>query len=194
MRNPRWIFDFQSFINNIEIEYTEIRSSVFWTGYQPVLGDAMNELDALEWLFVGWAFFFQLALIVHFAIRKWRFDLIQRYGWLTYTLALPAALISLILLIGGKPWWLWVGGFLCLIWAAFGFSIEYLLHIQWRSAEQPWLLVAYLFLYLTTIMFYWWPLARFDRVLWIAYTVLFVISTILNLASHKPTNVQARSA
>jgi hypothetical protein len=34
-------------------------------------------------------------------------------------------------------------------------------------------------------MFYWWPLARIDRRLWLAYAVLFVASTWLNAISHR---------
>ena len=42
----------------------------------------------------------------------------------------------------------------------------------------------YVFLYLGTVMFYWWPLALLSRPLWFVFAVLFVIGTILNLTSH----------
>jgi hypothetical protein len=42
----------------------------------------------------------------------------------------------------------------------------------------------YVFLYLATVMFYWWPLGLLSRPLWIIYAVLFVIATILNITSH----------
>jgi hypothetical protein len=40
-------------------------------------------------------------------------------------------------------------------------------------------------LYLATIMFYWWPMAQIGRALWYAQAALFVLSTVLNLTSHK---------
>jgi hypothetical protein len=43
----------------------------------------------------------------------------------------------------------------------------------------------YLLLYLGTVMFYWFPLALIWKPLWYAYAVLFIISTYLNVTSHK---------
>jgi hypothetical protein len=45
-------------------------------------------------------------------------------------------------------------------------------------------MVPYVLLYLGTVMFYWWPLGLLSRPLWIAYAVLFVIGTGLNVTSH----------
>ena len=42
----------------------------------------------------------------------------------------------------------------------------------------------YVTLYLSTVMFYWWPLGLIDRRLWFAFLALFIISTILNITSH----------
>ncbi len=43
----------------------------------------------------------------------------------------------------------------------------------------------YVFLYLATVMFYWWPLALVSKPLWYVYAFLFMISTILNVTSHR---------
>ena len=145
----------------------------------------MSDLDSLEILFVVTAFFFQIVLIIHFAIRKWRFDLTQRFGWLVYALSLPAAVVSLILLLGGASWSFWLGGFIYLIWAIYGYRIEYVKGIRWRNPPNWSVLGPYVFLYLSTIMFYWWPLGLINRALWFVYGLLFVVSTILNIASHK---------
>ena len=51
----------------------------------------MQGLDSLEILFVVSAFLFQIVLIIHFALRKWHFDLAMRYGWIVYALSVPAA-------------------------------------------------------------------------------------------------------
>lgn len=151
----------------------------------------MRALDSLEWLFVGWAFFFQLALIAHFVVRRRRFDWVRRYGWVTYTLALPATAVSVLMLLGNRPWWLWIGGFLCLAWALFGYVVEYVKRLEWRSPIRWPIFAPYLILYLATNMFYWWPLGLFGRGLWLAYTLLFVISTVLNATSHNPARVTA---
>ena len=119
----------------------------------------MSALDGLETLFVIGAFLFQLALILHFALRKWAFDLAMHYGWIVYALSISAAAVSVLLLLGGKPWSLWLAGFIYPIWAFFGFMVEYVKKIEWRNAMCWSILGPYVFLYLATVMFYWFPLA-----------------------------------
>lgn len=141
-------------------------------------------MDGPEILFVATAFLFQMVLIVHFALRKWRFHVAARYGPIVYALSIPAFAVSVLILLADKPWWLWLSGFLYLIWAAFGYTVEYVKDIRWRNPPRWPVLGPYLTLYLATVMFYWWPLIRISRPLWYAYTVLFLIATALNLASH----------
>ena len=145
----------------------------------------MAGLDNLEILFVICAFLFQIILIVHFALRKWRFEAAMRYGPLVYALSVPAAAVSILILSGGKSWSFWLGGFLYLLWAIFGYTVEYVKKIEWRSSVFWPILVPYVVLYLATVMFYWWPLALIYKPLWYIYAVLFVISTILNVTSHR---------
>ena len=141
-----------------------------------------KKLDAL---YVVWAFFFQIALIVHFAVRKRYFETYTlKFGWIVYALCIPAVIVSLILLLAGRPWYFWLGGFLCLLFAAFGYYTDYIRQIPWRSPIVPGIMVPYITLYLATIMFYWWPLMRINRTLWGVYAGLYVISTILNITSH----------
>lgn len=153
----------------------------------------MFALQMPEGLFIGWAFLFQLALIVHFALRRWRFGWVERYGWVTYGLAVPATAVSLILLLESAPWPFWLGGFLCAGWALFAFTVEYIRQIEWRSPPRWSVFVPYLLLYLATIMFYWWPLGLLSRTLWLVYGGLFVVSTLLNVASHHPTQPRLHS-
>jgi hypothetical protein len=135
---------------------------------------------------VVWAFAFQAILIVHFALRKWAFArYTHRYGWLVYALSIPAVGVSIILLLGGMPWSFWLGGFIYLVWAAFGYVVEYVKGIQWRNPPRWSILGPYVFLYLATVMFYWWPLGLIGRPLWYLYGVLFVVSTVLNVTSHR---------
>jgi hypothetical protein len=145
----------------------------------------MSDLDNLDRLYIVWAFFFQIILIVHFAIRKPFFESYNvKYGWLVYALCIPAVVISLILLRGGKSWYFWLGGFLFLLYAAFGYWIDYIMKIPWRNPLNVSVMVPYVLLYLSTVMFYWWPLGRLSRPLWFACAILFVIGTILNITSH----------
>jgi hypothetical protein len=145
----------------------------------------LRNLDKTDKLFVVWAFLLQVVLIVHFAIRKRLFESYTlRYGWIVYALAIPAVIISLVILKAGKPWYFWLAGFLFLAFAIFGYWIDYVKQIEWRAPIYVPVMVPYIVLYLGSIMFYWWPLMRLHKGLWAAYTVLYVISTILNITSH----------
>jgi len=142
-------------------------------------------LDALYWLFIVWAFLFQIALIVHFALRKRFFEsYTRRLGWIVYALSIPAAAISIILLLGGKTWSFWLGGFLFLAYATYGYWVDYVTKIPWRKPARPSIMVPYVSLYLGTVMFYWWPLGILSRTMWAVFAGLFVIGTILNITSH----------
>jgi hypothetical protein len=145
----------------------------------------MFGFDNLEILFAVSAFLFQTVLIIHFALRKWHFDFAMRYGPLVYALSIPAAAVSVLLLLGGKTWSQWLSGFIFLIWAIFGYNVEYAQGIQWRNPIRWSIFGLYVFLYLATVMFYWWPLALVSKLLWVVYAVLFIASTILNVTSHK---------
>lgn len=143
---------------------------------------------SLNALFAITSFLFQFILIIHFALRKWRFTVAIRYGWLVYLLSIPAAAVSTILLLGGVAWSFWLGGFLYLAWAVYGYIVEYGKKIEWRSPIRWPVFGPYILLYLATVMFYWFPLALIDKSLWYGYAVLFVISTFLNITSHKDTS------
>jgi hypothetical protein len=94
----------------------------------------MSGLDSLEILYTFWAFLFQVVLIVHFLLRKWAFDKYTRkFGWFVYAISLLAVVVSLLLLLGGKTWSLWMGGFIYLVWAVYGYVVEYVKRIRWRN-------------------------------------------------------------
>jgi hypothetical protein len=97
----------------------------------------------------------------------------------------PAAALSGILLAGGKAWSLWVGGFIYLVWACFGYIVEYLSKIEWRNPIRWPIFSPYVVLYLATCMFYWFPFALIYKPLWYVYAALFVASTMFNVTSHK---------
>jgi hypothetical protein len=144
-----------------------------------------DNLDSLDRLFVVWAFLFQIVLIVHFALRKpYLKSYTAKFGWIVYALCIPAAVISIILMRGGKSWTFWLGGFLFVIYAAFGYWVDFVAQIQFRNPFRLSIAIPYVFLYLATVMFYWWPLWPLSRPLWFVYTILYVIATILNIRSH----------
>jgi hypothetical protein len=150
-----------------------------------IAGDDMLGADTLESLYVLNAFLFQIILIVHFALRKWRFNLAIRYGPIVYGLGIPSAIISMLLLLGGKAWSLWMGGLIYLTWGIYGYLVEYVRRIEWRNPIRWSVFGPYIFLYLSTVMFYWWPLALIYKPLWYLYAILFITSTILNITSHQ---------
>ena len=151
----------------------------------------MFSLGDLELIYVVTAILFQVVLIIHFALRKWRFETAMRYGPIVYALSIPAAIVSIILFSGGAHWGFWVGGVIYLIWAIFGYIVEYIKKIEWRNPIRWSVFGPYITLYLATVMFYWWPLANINKSLWYVAALLFVMSTILNATSHKrsSTNV-----
>jgi len=146
----------------------------------------MLELDSLDILFIVFAFLFQIILLVHFSLRKWKFALAIRYGPFVYALSVLFAAISVILLLGGKSWSFWIAGFIYLAWAAFGYLVEYRNKVNWRKLPIEWSIVGpYLLLYLATHMFYWFPLALLYKPLWYVYAVLFAANAYLNVTSHR---------
>lgn len=148
----------------------------------------MNEIIPIEpgsRLFVIWAFTLQLLLVLHFAVRKPFYDSYTlKFGWLVYALALPGFVISIILYRKGMSWSFWLGGLLYLIFSLYGFWVDYLVKIPFRSPFQPGVGVPFVILYLGSMMFYWWPVGFISRSLWFIYGLFFVIGTILNITSH----------
>lgn len=145
----------------------------------------MFNTSSLELLYAITAILFQIVLIIHFAFRKWRFASAIRYGPIVYALGIPTFIVSIILLLNNMNWGFWLGGFIYLVWAVFGYYIEYVNKIEWRSPIQLNIFIPYIILYLATVMFYWWPLANINKSLWYVAALLFVISTALNVTSHK---------
>jgi hypothetical protein len=137
-------------------------------------------------LFITWSLLFQLALIAHFALRKWAFNAyVTRWGWIFYTLAFPAAIVSIVLFGAGTDWPFWVGGFIVVAWAAYGAAVEYGRKVEWRNPMRWSIGGPYVMLYLATVMFYWWPVALLSRPLWYLYALLFLTATALNISSHR---------
>lgn len=141
-------------------------------------------MDKFQKLYVFSSFFIQIVLLLYFAIRKWNFDLALRWGWVIYALAVPALILTILLMRGRTSWFFWISGFLYLAWAVFGYVVDIAHPVEWRSPIFWPVFLPYVLLYMATLMFYWWPLAIIQRPLWYVYAGLFLVSTYLNVSSH----------
>jgi hypothetical protein len=102
--------------------------------------------------------------------------------------------VSDVLILGGKSWSLWLGGYLFPLWSIYGYFVDYVKKIPWRSPIRWSIAGLYLPLYLATVMFYWWPVELIYRPLWFVFGALFVIGTALNLTSHHSHDASSSSA
>jgi hypothetical protein len=141
-------------------------------------------MDPYDRLFVATAFVLQILLLTYFALRRLNFGLALRWGWLIYALAIPACLVSLLLLTVGKPWQFWLAGFLYAVFTIFGYTVDLARPITWRSPIYLPVFTPYVLLFLGSQMFYWFSLALIQRPLWFVYAVLFAASSVLNITSH----------
>jgi hypothetical protein len=144
----------------------------------------MDGRDKYYKIYISWSLVFQLSLLTLFSIRKVNLEIIYQYGLIFYALSIPAVIVSIVIMRGGRLISYWLAGFTFLAWAILGFVVEYLLGIQWRNPVNWFIFLPYICLYLTTVMFYWWPIANLNRSLWFLYSAMFVISTYLNITSH----------
>lgn len=149
----------------------------------------MLQLSGWQILFILTAFAVQTLFLIHFALRRWNFALAMRFGRWVYFAGIPAAAVSLILLLNGQAWSFWLAGFLYFAFAGYGYYTEYVqLQTGWRSPLNWRIAGPYLTLYLAMLMFYWFPLALIHKPLWYMYALLFILSAVLNIASHEPKN------
>jgi hypothetical protein len=144
-----------------------------------------TRLDRYEQLFVVTAFVLQLALLVYFVVRKHNFELAIKWGWVIYALAMPAFVVSIIMILGGKDWSFWLGGLLFLAWSILGYIIDIARPVSWRSPIYLPVFIPFVVLYLGAQMLYWFPVGMIQRVYWYIYAVLFIASTYFNVTSHQ---------
>ena len=144
----------------------------------------MTTMNRLDRLFVFAAFLIQVVLVIFFALRTRNLTAALRVGWIVYALAIPAVAVSILLMRAGRPWFVWLAGFLYGAWAVFGYLVDVARPLEWRSPILWPVFLPYVLLYLSSLMFYWWPLATIQRQLWFVYAVLFLVSTVLNVSSH----------
>ncbi len=79
----------------------------------------MTQLHPTARIYLAASFIIQTALVVFFALRLWNFPFAMKVEWIVYTLAVPAVVVSVILIRAGKAWYLAAGGFLYAAWCVF---------------------------------------------------------------------------
>jgi hypothetical protein len=84
----------------------------------------MMGLSGFDLLFATASFLIQAVLAVSFALRKWKYGSAIRFGWIVCALAVPAAGVSLVLLLASRPWYQWLAGLLFSAWAGYGYWID----------------------------------------------------------------------
>jgi len=126
----------------------------------------------------------QAVFVIFFALRKRDFALAMQVGWLVYGLAIPAGVLSVMLVNARKAWYLSTGGFLFAVWSVFGTVVDIVHPVAWRSPILWSIFVPYVLLYTVSQMFYWWPLLKLHRPSWFLYAALYSLSTFLNVTSH----------
>jgi hypothetical protein len=144
----------------------------------------MVERTPYDTLFVIFAFALQIALIAFFITRTWAYATALDFGWIVYALALPALVVSLILLRAGRPWYQWLAGFAYTTFAIFGYVVDIAVPVSFRDPVYWPILLPYAVLYVGSLMFYWFPVGRLSRRLWFIYGGLYAVSTALNALSH----------
>ncbi len=151
---------------------------------QAPVATATQSLGQSERMFIAASVTIQIALVLFFAMRKWAFAMAMQTGWVVYALAIPAVVVSIVLLKERKAWYLWMAGFLFALWSVFGIVVDIVIPVAWRSPILLSIFIPYVLLYTVSQMFYWWPLLRLHRPSWFIWGALYGVSTFLNVTSH----------
>ena len=93
----------------------------------------MSVRDRWERLFISLSLGMQVVFVIFFALRRWNFAVAMQVGWLVYGLAIPAVVLSVILINARKVWYLSAGGFLFALWSVFGTVVDIVHPMAWRS-------------------------------------------------------------
>ncbi|MFQ5651250.1 MAG: hypothetical protein ACE5IY_15030 [bacterium] len=99
----------------------------------------VNNQDIYRSLYVIFALFLQVLLIVHFAVRVWRPGIELQWGWLVYIIAgLPALILGILFIATRQPWYTSAALLIFFVWAAFGYAVDILHPVDWRGAPIMW--------------------------------------------------------
>ena len=149
----------------------------------------MISQDMLQTGFVILAFVIQVMLVVDFAARNWKPSIEEKLGWLVYAMGLPASILGVLFLLNDQPWYYWTATLLFILWAAFGYVVDIVLGVKWRSPAKWSIFIPYVILFISSLLAFCVPLWFIRPVLWIVYALLYATHTVLNMYSHfQPRN------
>jgi hypothetical protein len=135
--------------------------------------------------FVVFGFVSQLFLVAFFAAHLWRPADEGRLGRLVYGMGIVALVLGAAYLAEGQAWNLVLAFALYAAWSALGVLIDVIRPIEWREPPRLSILVPYATLLTLALLAFWVPLWWVHPLLWIAFAVLYVLHTALNLFSHR---------
>lgn len=145
----------------------------------------MNIQETHTLLFICFAFLVQVLLILNFAARNWRPELERKYGWTIYALGLMGVVLGIEFLTSRLPWYVVAAPLVFSAWAAFGYAIDILFKVEWRSPIRLSIFIPYVLLFMASQFVFWIPMWYVGMGYWIAYTITYTVNTILNICSHK---------
>jgi hypothetical protein len=136
-------------------------------------------------VFAGFGLAMQIALVAFFGVRRWWPRHAGPVGPVVYALGASGVAVGVWLLANGGGWRLAVGPFLTAVWAVFGAAVDLWRPMPWRGRPIIWsVLIPYVGLYFFSQMWMWWPLLDLAQTAWVAYLLLFVANTTLNIREH----------
>lgn len=145
----------------------------------------MDTSDLLLALYVSFAFLVQALLIINFAARNWRPAIEQTYGWIIYGLGAPSVVLGAFMLVEDQPWFFVLPPFLYFVWAIFGYVVDLWRPVSWRMPPRWSIFVPYVGLFAASLLVFWGSMWSIGTIYWIAFGVMYVIHTTLNIYSHR---------
>ena len=135
--------------------------------------------------FIVFGFVSQLLLVAFFAAHLFRPADEKYLGRLVYGMGLVALLLGVAFISQGQAWYLVLAFALYAAWSALGAWVDIFRPTRWREPPRLSILVPYAVLLTVALLAFWVPLWWVDRLLWIAFAVLYVAHTGLNVLSHR---------
>lgn len=127
----------------------------------------------------------QVLLLAFFGAHLWRPSVEMPLGRVVYAMGALAVVLAVAFAIDAQPWHLVLAFVLYALWSALGYFFDIVRPVSWREPARLPILVPYAALLTAALIALWVPLWWVDRVLWVAFGVLFAAHTTLNVLSHR---------
>ena len=145
----------------------------------------MNTSELLLAVYVAFAFLVQALLIINFTARNWKPEIERSYGWIIYALGAPSVILGALMYVEDQPWFFVVPPLLYFIWAVFGYFVDLWRPTAWRNPPRWSIFVPYVGLFAASLILFWVSMWYVNLIYWIAFGVMYVVETILNIYSHR---------